>query len=111
MAERTLEFDSEREFHKLYDEKPSNLTSIEQIFSVNLVARGCSLQMRGNDQSIEKCEELFALLKLGTEHGFTPRGADFLRFLEKIASGESKELSRITFKPIGAKDTKKINCT
>jgi phosphate starvation-inducible protein PhoH and related proteins len=100
MAERTLEFDSEREFHKLYDEKPSNLTSIEQIFSVNLVARGCSLQMRGNDQGIERCEELFALLKLGSEHGFTLRGADFLRFLEKIAAGESKELHELLSNPL-----------
>lgn len=100
MDERTLEFDSEREFHKLYDENLKNLKSIEQILSVSLVARGSSLQMRGNNKSIEKCEELFALLKLGTEHGFTPRGADFLRFLEKIASGESKELYELLSNPL-----------
>lgn len=100
MAERTLEFDSEREFHKLYDENLKNLKSIEQILSVSLVARGSSLQMRGNNLSIERCEELFALLKLGTEQGFTPRGADFLRFLEKIASGESKELYELLSNPL-----------
>ena len=100
MAERTLEFDSEREFHKLYEEKPGNLKSIEEKLGLILVARGSSLQMRGSSNSIDKCEELFSLLQIGREHGFTPKGADFLRFLDKIASGQSSELEELLSNPL-----------
>ena len=100
MAERTLEFDSEREFHKLYEEKPGNLKSIEEKLGLILVARGSSLQMRGSSNSIDKCEELFSLLQVGREHGFTPKGADFLRFLDKIASGQSSELEELLSNPL-----------
>lgn len=100
MAERTLEFDSEREFHKLYEEKPGNLKSIEEKLGLILVARGSSLQIRGSSNSIDKCEELFSLLQIGREHGFTPKGADFLRFLDKIASGQSSELKELLSNPL-----------
>lgn len=100
MAERTLEFDSEREFHKLYEEKPGNLKSIEEKLGLILVARGSSLQMGGSSNSIDKCEELFSLLQIGREHGFTPKGADFLRFLDKIASGQSSELEELLSNPL-----------
>lgn len=100
MAERTLEFDSEREFHKLYEEKPGNLKSIEEKLGLILVARGSSLQMCGSSNSIDKCEELFSLLQIGREHGFTPKGADFLRFLDKIANGQSSELEELLSNPL-----------
>lgn len=100
MAERILEFDSERDFHKLYEEKPKNLRSIEKGLSVHLVARGSSLQISGEEQSVNQCEELFSLLQIGQEQGFTPRGADFIRFLEKIATGQSKELRELLSKPL-----------
>jgi phosphate starvation-inducible protein PhoH and related proteins len=100
MPERTLEFDSEREFHKLYEEKPKNLKSIEKSLSVNLVARGTSLQIMGEEASIKQCEDLFSLLQLGQEQGITPKGADFLRFLEKIATGQSQELRELLSNPL-----------
>ncbi|MDC1022839.1 PhoH family protein, partial [bacterium] len=100
MAESTLEFDSERDFHKLYEEKPKNLRSIEKSLSVHLVARGSSLQISGDEQGVNQCEELFSLLQIGQEQGFTPRGADFIRFLEKIATGQSKELRELLSKPL-----------
>ena len=100
MPERTLEFDSEREFHKLYEEKPKNLKSIEKSLSVNLVARGTSLQIKGDDLNINQCEDLFSLLQLGQEQGITPKGADFLRFLEKIATGQSQELRELLSNPL-----------
>ena len=100
MPERTLEFDSEREFHKLYEEKPKNLKSIEKSLNVNLVARGTSLQIKGEETSINQCEDLFSLLQLGQEQGITPKGADFLRFLEKIATGQSQELRELLSNPL-----------
>jgi phosphate starvation-inducible PhoH-like protein len=100
MAERILEFDSERDFHKLYEEKPGNLKSIEEKLGLILVARGSSLQMRGSSNSLDQCEELFSLLQIGREHGFIPKGADFLRFLDKIASGQSSELEELLSNPL-----------
>ena len=100
MPERTLEFDSEREFHKLYEEKPKNLKFIEKSLSVNLVARGPSLQIKGDETCINQCEDLFSLLQLGQEQGITPKGADFLRFLEKIATGQSQELRELLSNPL-----------
>ena len=100
MSARTIEFDSEREFHKLYDEKPKNLKSIEKSLSVNIVARGSSLQIKGEEQSINQCEELFLLLQLAQEQGFTPKGGDFLRFLEKIATGQTQELRDLLSNPM-----------
>ena len=100
MVESTLEFDSERDFHKLYEEKPKNLRSIEKSLSVHLVARGSSLQISGDEQGVNQCEELFSLLQIGQEQGFIPRGADFIRFLEKIATGQSKELRELLSKPL-----------
>ncbi len=100
MAERTIEFDSEREFHKLYEEKPGNLKSIEEKLGLNLVARGSFLQMSGTDQALDQCEELFSLLQIGREQGFTPKGTDFLRFLDKIVSGQSSELQELLSNPL-----------
>jgi phosphate starvation-inducible PhoH-like protein len=67
---------------------------------VHLVARGSSLQISGDEKGVNQCEELFSLLQIGQEQGFTPRGADFIRFLEKIATGQSKELRELLSKPL-----------
>ena len=107
MPESTLEFESEREFHKLYDEKPKNLALVEQILGVSLVARGTTLKISGDEKNLSKCEDLFSLLNLGQEHGFTPKGSDFLRFLEKIESGRTKELRELVCNPLVLKIRKK----
>ena len=67
---------------------------------MHLVARGSSLQISGDEQCVNQCEELFSLLKIGQEQGFTPKGADFIRFLEKIATGQSRELRELLSKPL-----------
>ena len=107
MPESTLEFESEREFHKLYDEKPKNLALVEKILGVSLVARGTTLKISGDEKNLSKCEDLFSLLNLGQEHGFTPKGSDFLRFLEKIESGRTKELRELVCNPLVLKIRKK----
>ncbi|MBT3666196.1 MAG: PhoH family protein [Opitutae bacterium] len=100
MAESTLEFESEREFHKLYDEKPKNLELVERVLGVNLVARGTSLKISGDEKNLFKCEELFSLLNLGQSHGITPKGADFLRFVERVDSGQTQDLRDLVTNPL-----------
>ena len=67
---------------------------------MHLVARGSSLQISGDEQCVNQCEELFSLLQIGQEQGFKPKGADFIRFLEKIATGQSRELRELLSKPL-----------
>ena len=100
MAESILEFESEREFHKLYNEKPKNLKLVEEVLGVNLVARGTSLKMSGDEQNLARCKELFSLLNLGQTQGVSPKGDDFVRFLEKVDSGQAQELRELVTNPL-----------
>ena len=87
MSEYTIEFESERDFHKLYCEDPDNLRKLEELFGIRVVARGSVLKVNGDAPAVEKCKELFALLQLGREQGMIVRKSDFFRFMES-ASGE-----------------------
>ena len=83
MSEHTIEFESERDFHKLYCEDPDNLRKLEELFGLRIVARGSILKVNGDAPAVEKCKELFALLELGREQGMIVRKSDFFRFVEK----------------------------
>ena len=50
MSEQTLEFESERSFHKLYGEDPENLRIIENSLGLRVVARGNILMMEGEER-------------------------------------------------------------
>ena len=67
-AKKTTEFDSERDFHKLYNENPKNLEAVEKVLKV-IVARGNILQISGADDKVNSCEELFSLFKNGKASG------------------------------------------
>ena len=86
MAEQKIEFESERELHKLYAERPENLSEVERVLSVRLVARGNLLTMQGEPEHLVRCEELFSHLLKGREQGFVSGISDFRRFLEKIST-------------------------
>ncbi|HAW97122.1 MAG TPA: phosphate starvation-inducible protein PhoH [Opitutae bacterium] len=100
MAEKKIEFESERQFHKLYGEKPENLGEVERLLSVRLVARGDSLTMEGSPADLERCGELFSLLLKGREQGFVSGKSDFRRFLEKVSQGKSGELHDLLDNPL-----------
>ncbi len=100
MAKLVIDFESEREFHSLYEEKPDNLKIIEKELGVNLVARGVSLQISGDKKEIENCKEFFSLLQMGREKGFILRGSDFKRFLKDVARGASDEFRELILNPL-----------
>ena len=87
MSEKTLEFDSERQFHKLYFENPDNLKLIEKSLGLNLVARGNVLRMEGSTESLTQCEELFELLDSGMQQGLVSKNRTstefWIKFLEE----------------------------
>ena len=100
MPECIIDFDSEREFHKLYDEKPKNLELVENALDLCLVARGNSLKISGKEENLIKCKEIFTLLAIGRDQGFVVKGADFLRFIKKVALGQTKELEELVSHPL-----------
>ena len=107
MSEQTLEFESERHFHKLYGESPKHLGEIEKSLGLELVARGNALKMKGPDKSIRLCKELFAFLELAKQQGMITKNSDFMRFLEKVSKGKGKELSDLLKDPLVLKIRKK----
>ncbi|MEC7801377.1 MAG: PhoH family protein [Verrucomicrobiota bacterium] len=107
MSDKTLEFNSERDFHKMYCEDPENLKAIENSLRLKLVARGNELKMEGDDSSLIQCEELFSLLSLGREQGMIAKKSDFTRFLEKVSKGQGGELRKLLHDPLILKIRKK----
>lgn len=107
MSEYTIEFESERDFHKLYCEDPDNLRKLEELFGLRVVARGSILKVNGDAPAVEKCKELFALLQLGREQGMIVRKNDFIRFMEKVSKGRSEELQELLRNPLMLKIRKK----
>lgn len=107
MVEKILEFESERNFHKLYLENPKNLRLIEEKLGAKLVARGCSLVLKGESKAVEQCELLFGLLQVAREQGFVGRKSDFDRFVDKIFKGESNKLVELLHNPLVLKIRKK----
>lgn len=107
MSEQTLEFESERHFHKLYGERLLHLREIEKSLGLEIVARGNALKMKGPDRSIRLCKELFAFLKLAKQQGMITKNSDFMRFLEKVSKGKGKELADLLKDPLILKIRKK----
>ena len=107
MPDRSIEFESEREFHRLYGENPENLLAVEKSLAVKVVARGNLLQIEGKKQGLDCCEELFTLLNAARKQGFANGKYDFLRFLEKVESGKSQELKALLNRPLQLQIRKK----
>ena len=107
MTDRSIEFKSERVFHKLYCEAPENILAIEKAFQIKVVARGNVLHMEGAEKGMAKCEELFLLLENAKAQGFSIGKYDFLRFLEKVKSGKSVEIKELLNHPLKLKIRKK----
>lgn len=107
MPDRSIEFESERQFHRLYGENPENLLAVEKSLAVKVVARGNLLHLEGENAGLDRCEELFTLLESAKTQGFANGKYDFLRFLEKVESGKSQELKDLLSRPLRLQIRKK----
>ena len=77
MLNRSIEFESEREFHRLYCENPEYLLAIENSLGIKVVARGNVLHIEGSDNGVADCEKLFSLLVDANRQGFSNGKYDF----------------------------------
>jgi phosphate starvation-inducible protein PhoH and related proteins len=100
MAKNTLEFESERDFHRLYSEDPKNLQQMEKALDCKVVARGCTLTLEGSPESIEHGELFFQLLESARKQGVATNTSDFLRFLKKVVQGKANEIKELLDKPL-----------
>ena len=100
MPSRSIEFESERQFHRLYGENPDNLFSVEKALDIKIVARGNQLHMEGESTKLDLGEEFFSLLESAKDQGFVHGKFDFLRFLEKVSVGKSQELKDLLNRPL-----------
>lgn len=100
MSFTEIEFESERFLHTLYGESPENLRLVENVLGATLVARGGVLRIEGDEKSLARSEELFELLRIGREQGFSPRNGDFNRILSKVAEGKGEEFRELFDEPL-----------
>ena len=107
MAKKTLEFESERDFHKLYSEDPKNLQQMEKSLGCKVVARGGTLILEGSSVSIEQSETFFRLLESASKQGVSTKSSDFHRFLKKVAQGKADEIKELLDNPLILKIRKK----
>lgn len=107
MAETKLEFESERDFHKLYDEDPRNLQIMEKTLGCHVIARGTSLTIKGKKKGVDLGELLFHLLKSAKDQGFTTKGTEFLRYLNQVSKGNAEEIRELLANPLILKIRKK----
>ena len=83
MPSRSIEFESERQFHKLYCENPEHLLSIEKSLGIKIIARGNLLQIEGEREPLDHAEEFFTLLQVAKEQGLVHGKYDLFRFLHQ----------------------------
>jgi len=107
MAKKSLEFESERDFHKLYSEDPKNLQQMEKALDCKVVARGGTLILEGSSLSIEQGELFFRLLESANKQGVSTKSSDFHRFLKKVAQGKADEIKELLDNPLILKIRKK----
>jgi phosphate starvation-inducible PhoH-like protein len=107
MPSRSIEFESERQFHKLYCESPEHLLSIEKALGVKIIARGNLLQMEGEGEPLDRAEEFFTLLQAAKEQGLVHGKFDFFRFLDQFNQKDIKELKELLNRPLRIQIRKK----
>ena len=89
MGKKTLEFASERDFHKLYFENPKNIQALEKSLGCGAVARN-KLHLDGDPEAVHLAETLFRLLESAQKQGYKTKNSDFC-FLKMISEGKKRD--------------------
>ena len=109
MPNRSIEFDSERQLHKLYGEI-KNLLAIEKSTRVKIVARGIS-HLEGDPLKMDHCEEFFSLYDQQKIRGLCVHNKyDIFRFLDKVNQGKIEDIKDLLDHPLCLQIRKNLWC-
>lgn len=100
MPSITIQLDSAREAHELYNNDPSNLKLIQERTGVKVTSRDGWIKLDGDQKTIERVEHLFHSLHALLKSGTNPSTQDISKTLELFHENDKNILKHLRDNPI-----------
>lgn len=100
MPSITIQLDSAREAHELYNNDPSNLKLIQERTGVKVTSRDGWIKLDGDPKTIERVEHLFHSLHALLKSGTNPSTQDITKTLELFHDNDQNILKHLRDNPI-----------
>ena len=100
MPSITIQLDSAREAHELYNNDPSNLKLIQDQTGVKVTSRDGWIKLDGDQKKIERVEHLFHSLHALLKSGTNPSTQDITKTLELFHDNDQNILKHLRDNPI-----------
>ena len=100
MPSITIQLDSAREAHELYNNDPSNLKLIQDQTGVKVTSRDGWIKLDGDQKTIERVELLFHSLHALLKSGTNPSTQDITKTLELFHDNDQNILKHLRDNPI-----------
>tara|TARA_B100000614_G_scaffold249075_1_gene257653 strand:+ start:280 stop:1236 length:957 start_codon:yes stop_codon:yes gene_type:complete len=100
MPSITIQLDSAREAHELYNNDPSNLKLIQDQTGVKVTSRDGWIKLDGDQKTIERVEHLFHSLHALLKSGTNPSTQDITKTLELFHDNDQNILKHLRDNPI-----------
>ncbi len=100
MPSITIQLDSAREAHELYNNDPSNLKLIQERTGVKVTSRDGWIKLDGDQKTIERVEHLFHSLHALLKSGTNPSTQDITKTLELFHENDQNILKHLRDNPI-----------
>ena len=100
MPSITIQLDSAREAHELYNNDPSNLKLIQERTGVKVTSRDGWIKLDGDPKTIERVEHLFHSLHALLKSGTNPSTQDITKTLELFHENDQNILKHLRDNPI-----------
>ncbi len=100
MPSITIQLDSAREAHELYNNDPSNLKLIQEQTGVKVTSRDGWIKLDGDQKTIERAEHLFHSLHALLKSGTNPSTQDITKTLEMFHENDQNILKHLRDNPI-----------
>ena len=100
MPSITIQLDSAREAHDLYNNDPSNLKLIQERTGVKVTSRDGWIKLDGDQKTVERVEHLFHSLHALLKSGANPSTQDIIKTLELFHDNDQNLLKYLRDNPI-----------
>ncbi len=95
MATQTLHYESARQAQQLFNNEPKNLQAVENELGVKVTSRDGWIKLDGDDQSIERAQQLFSLIDSSLRAGSAVRDREFTQSLAVIKEHGAETLKKL----------------